>query len=50
MKHTKGPWHLFPSNKLCIEAADGNVGICNLARCNYADAQLIAGAGFAGGR
>lgn len=42
--HTPGPWHLFPSNPLCIEAKDGNVALCNLARSNEADARLIAAA------
>lgn len=42
--HTPGPWHLFPSNKLCIEAKSGNVALCNLARESYADARLIAAA------
>lgn len=42
--HTPGPWHQFPSNNLCIEAKDGNVALCNLARANDADATLIAAA------
>lgn len=44
VKHTPGPWHQFPSNNLCIEAKDGNVALCNLARANDSDATLIMAA------
>lgn len=44
MSHSPGPWHVLPTNPLCIEAADGNVGLVNLARGSEADAHLIAAA------
>ena len=43
-KFTPGPWHQFPKQKLCIESSDGNIALCNLARCSNADAALIADA------
>jgi hypothetical protein len=43
-KFTPGPWHIFPKNELCVESSDGNIAVCNLARCNFADAALIADA------
>lgn len=41
---TPGPWTLFPSNPLCIEAPSGNVGLVNLARGSEADARLMSAA------
>lgn len=42
--HTPGPWHVDPTHALCIEGADGNVALVNLARASKADAHLIAAA------
>lgn len=38
--HTPGPWHVLPRNPLCIERAQGNIGLVNLARASEADARL----------
>ena len=40
-KATKGPWE---SDRLCIQAPDGNVGIVNLARSSKVDVDFISDA------